>query len=108
MSSDEEQDIGGRKQYEVILPAWRSERVTAWLRIFDALYVRAKRSGLLSVYPGPEARLRVVSDRRSTSGKFVAKLPRDAYDDEWLRGQDEAIVQPGPRARYSHDGATIG
>ena len=108
MSSDEEQDIGGGRQYEVILPAWRSDRLTAWLRIFNALHVRAKRSGLLSVKPGPEPRLRMISGRRSTGGKFVAGLPRDAYDDEWLRGQDEAIVRPGPRARYSHDGATIG
>lgn len=107
MSSDEEKDIGGRKQYEVTLPVWRSDRVTAWLRIFDALYVRGKRSRLFSDKEGAELRLRIVSQRRSTSGKFITKLPRDAYDDEWLRGQDEVMVQPGPRARYFHNRATI-
>jgi len=107
MSSDEEQDIGGQKQYEVILPVWRSDRVTAWLRIFDALYVRGKRNKIFGAREGPELRLRIVSQRKSTGEKFVTKLPRNAYDDNWLRGQDEAVVQPGPRARYFHDGVTI-
>ena len=82
--------------------------MTAWLRIFDALYVRGKRDKVFGDKEGPELRLRIVSQRKSTGGKFITKLPRDAYNDDWLRGQDEAMIQPGPRARYFHDRLTIG
>lgn len=111
MSSDEEQIVGQHKQYAVIEPAWRSDIVTSWLRIFDALHAHAKRSGLFGGQRGAQPRMRVTSvpPRRSTSERFVSKLPRNAYDDWWFNSQISAedTVQPGPPIRYFHDRKTI-
>lgn len=111
MSSDEEQIVGQHKQYEVIEPAWRSDVVTSWLRIFDALHAQAKRSGLLGDQRGAEPRMRITNmpPKRSTSERFVSKLPRNAYDDQWLNSQINPAdtVRPGPSVRYFHDRQTI-
>lgn len=109
MSSDEEQPVGLSKKYEVIEPAWRSEVVTCWLRIFDALHGQAKRGGVYGDQRGSTPRMRESNNTTSTSGKFVPRLPRNAYDDDWFKSQAHAenTVQPGPPARYFHDRRTL-
>lgn len=110
MSSDEERIVGHHTQYEIIDPAWRSDVVTAWLRIFDALYLHGKRTGMYGNQHSSTPRMRVSSGKQSTSGKFVAGLPRNAYDDTWFDSQAHAeyTIQPGPPVRYFHDARTIG
>jgi poly(A) polymerase Pap1 len=109
MSSDEERMIGQYRQFEIIEPAWRSETVQAWLRVFDSLHTQAKRRGLFGDQRGAEPRVRVATTKGDPNRRFVPKLPRNAYDDEWFnsRVNAEDVIQPGPPARYFHDGNTI-
>lgn len=65
MSSDEEQIVGQHKQYAVIEPAWRSDIVISWLRIFDALYAHAKRSGLFGGQRGAQPQMRVTMSQKT-------------------------------------------
>ena len=105
MSSDEEEVIGTQVQYRVHVPAWRSDLVTAWLRMFDALYAHARREGVFGDKRGSQPRQRVTTTDESTRRGVVPKLPRNAYDDVWFNTQvnADALVCPGPPARYSHD-----
>jgi len=109
MSSDEEQIVGHHTQYRVVEPAWRSDVVTAWLRIFDALHSRAKRSGVYGDQRGSPSRLRIGGPGRSTGREFVPRLPINAYDNVWLNSQVnvEDAVQPGPPVRYFHNVKTL-
>ena len=109
MSSDEERIVGQHKQYDVIEPAWRSDVVTAWLRIFDALYAKARQRGLFGDQRGAEPRIRIAKTRGDVNGRFVCRLPRNAYDDEWFNSQvgAEDTIRPGPPERYFHHRRTI-
>lgn len=109
MSSDEERTSGHHTSYHVIVPAWRSDVVTAWLRIFDALYFHARRTGMLGSQRGAAPRVRVSSGKQSTSDDFVRGLPRNAYDDTWFNAQThpEYTIQPGPPVQYFHDVRTL-
>ncbi|KAF9777823.1 hypothetical protein BJ322DRAFT_1015414 [Thelephora terrestris] len=109
MSSDEEESVGLSRKYGVIEPAWRSELVTSWLRIFDALHWHARRGGGYGDQRGSTPRMRESSDKISNSGRFVSRLPRNAYNEMWLNSQSHAenTVQPGPPAQYFHDRRTL-
>lgn len=110
MSSDEEQPVGHYTQYEVIVPAWRSDLATAWLRIFDAFHSRARKEDCVNGdRRGSQPRMRVSGEKRGEGSKFVRGLPRNAYSDEWFNNQvhPEITVQPGPPGRYFHDAKTI-
>ena len=107
MSSDEERGTGPAQQYDILVPAWRSRAVTAWLRVFDYLYITARRDGILRDYRGSYPRSRVHEDDGtvSASRRFVPRLPRNAYDEGWLRKQVDAktVVRPRPDVEYYHD-----
>jgi hypothetical protein len=109
MSSDEEQIMGSYKQYHIIEPAWRSDAVTAWLRVFDALHAQGKRRGLFGDQRGSESRMRIGVTKGDANARFMPGLPRNAYNDEWYHSQVHAedIVRPGSPAPYLHDGRTI-
>lgn len=109
MSSDEEVRINSRKEYHIRLPAWRSESVTGWLRVFDILYNRARFDGLLGDQRGALPHARVRTEAKSTSRRFVTRLPKDAYDPEWLRQlvDPETILRPQPFAAYHHSPKTL-
>src|SRR5882757_3237093 len=105
MSSDEEEVIGAQVQYRVHVPIWRSEVVTSWLRIFDALYVHARREGVFGNQRGSLPRQRVTTDDDRRPRGVVPRLPWNAYDDMWFNTQAnaETLTRPGPPARYVHD-----
>jgi hypothetical protein len=110
MSSDEERTVGHHTQYEVIVPAWRSDLVTAWLRIFDAFHSRARKHDCVyGDQRGAQPRMRVSGEKRNEGKKFVRGLPRNAYNDEWFSDQvhPEITVRPGPPGRYFHDVKTL-
>lgn len=100
--------MGLYTQYDILEPVWRSTAVTAWLRIFDALYMRARTNGLYGDQRGSACRARVGSVKRGTS-KFVPGLPINAYDNEWLNSQayPEDTIRPGPPMPYLHHAKTI-
>ena len=101
--------MGQYTQFNILEPLWRSQAVTAWLRIIDSIYLRARRDGVYRDQRGSFTRHRVDGLKRSTNGKFVPRLPRDAYDDGWFNSQPyaEDKVQPGPRVGYIHDPKTM-
>lgn len=106
MSSDEEETIPGSDvhQYRIYVPRWRSDVVTAWLRIFDHLYNRARLAGAFGHQRGAWPRARVMADTSSSSPHFVPRLPRNAYNDTWFSTLINAndVVRPGPNAPYFH------
>jgi hypothetical protein len=109
MSSDEEETVGAGVQYRVRVPAWRSEVVTGWLRIFDILYVHARRGGVFGDQRGSQARQRIGPHEESSRRAVIPKLPRNAYSDDWFNAQvgAEMLVRPGPPAQYTHDTRTL-
>lgn len=106
MSSDEEETILGSNvhQYRIYVPRWRSQMVTAWLRIFDHIYIRARSAGVFGHQRGAWPRARVMADNPSGSHHFVPRLPRNAYDDAWFGTLVNAsdVIRPGPSAPYFH------
>lgn len=109
MSSDEEVRVGSIKQYHIRVPTWRSEAVTAWLRVFDILYNNARLDGLLGDHRGALPHARVITEAKSTSPRFVTRLPENAYDEEWL-GQlidYRTILRPRAPAPYHHTPTTL-
>lgn len=111
MSSDEERAGGATKEYSIFIPAWRATVVTAWLRVFDILYVRARRDGVFKDHRGAFPRTRVIEENAqvSTSTRFVPGLPLNAYHEDWLRRQVNVrnVVRPGPLVDYYHDPRVI-
>jgi hypothetical protein len=104
MSSDEEEIIDGRTQYLIVLPEWRNPRVTIWLRIFDGLCLYHRRRVGAVDARGRMPRTRIATTRLSTSKKFVAGLPENAYRRAWLEKQLDVrnVVRPGPFREYEH------
>lgn len=109
MSSDEEVRIGSGKQYHIRVPTWRSEAVTAWLRVFDILYNNARLDGLLGDQRGALPRVRVITETKSTSTRFVSRLPENAYDVEWLSQLVDyrTALRPRAPAPYHHTPTTL-
>ena len=111
MSSDEERMGGTDRVYDILVPAWRAPLVTAWLRVFDILYMRARRDGIFKDHRGSYPRTRIVEEhaRVSTSTNFVSELPLNAYEENWLRRQVNAknVVRPRPSVDYYHDSRVI-
>lgn len=110
MSSDEERTAGLDMYYEILEPVWRSQAVSAWLRVFDSLRTRARRyDGVYGDQRGSPPRMRISKAKRSTNKRFVQGLPRNAYDNVWFDGQayPEDTVRPGPDAQYFHSAKTV-
>ena len=109
MSSDEEVQVDSRKEYHIRVPSWRSEDVSAWLRVFDILYTKARLAGILGDQRGALPRARVGSETRSTNPRFVTRLPKNAYDEWWI-GQlvdYKNILRPRAPAEYYHTATTL-
>lgn len=109
MSSDETSDGDGPKRYRILTPRWRSSLVTAWLRYFDALFIRARRDGVFGHDRGAYPRDRKSARNFSRSKRFVARLPRNAYRQNWLDKQVDIdnVVQPCPSVSWVHDPTVI-
>ena len=83
MSSDEE-DVGAPVvRYRVFVRPWRHSRVTAFLRILDALHRRWRKKAGTGSKRGSPPRLRFLCKDVSRT-RAVANLPCNAYDDAWL------------------------
>lgn len=107
MSSDEERVVGVTREYDIFVPSWRSNAVTAWLRVFDILYTRARRYELFRDGRGAYPRTRLTEENAtvSASPRFVPGLPLNAYDEGWLHRQVDVrnVVHPLPPVDYYHD-----
>lgn len=83
--------------YEIIMPAWRNQRLFAWLHVFDKFHIATRRR--IGASPGewPHARqINVRNPKISSSTKYIPDLPIDAYDPAWLntRYDLELMVRP--------------
>jgi len=105
MSSDEEEKVGTMKQWRILLPRWRSMRVTGWLRYFDAIYDKTRNEGGAHDSRGQLPRHRASARRTSQSKKYVPRLPRNAYRKTWLNSLVDVdnVVRPTANVQWTHD-----
>ncbi|KAF9790988.1 hypothetical protein BJ322DRAFT_999565 [Thelephora terrestris] len=103
MSSDEEEKVGGRRQWRILAPRWRAARVTGWLRYFDAIYEKGREASGndRGAFPRHRGSARTTSDNK----KFPEGLPRNAYRQTWLDSlvDVENVVRPIENVRWTHD-----
>ena len=90
MSSDEEDQYRGTKQYRVFRKVWRAEEITPWLRVFDAAHRRARLEPMESG-AGAVPRVRFVTNTVPPwpLRKVVKRLPKSAYHQDWLKSLTE-------------------
>ncbi|KAI9059345.1 hypothetical protein FKP32DRAFT_1579936 [Trametes sanguinea] len=87
MSSDEE-DIGAPYlRYRILRKPWRSEAVTSFLRVLDALHRWRRSRAAQGSIRGAPPRLRFMSTNVSENSRPVPGLPRNAYDDAWFNSR---------------------
>ena len=84
MSSDESDTEDGDIQYHILSPQWRSRLVSGWLRMFDTIHRLFRRNGSAAASRGNYPCNRKTTHRKSNSIKFVAGLPVNAYNEEWI------------------------
>ena len=84
MSSDEEDDKGSFVRYRVFKKTWRHADVTKFLRILDALYRMWRRESGQAPKRGSMQRRRYLVDEEATDRPAVPRLPKNAYDPDWL------------------------
>ena len=105
MSSDEGEETNNGIQYRIYAPRWRALVVTAWLRVFDSLYLHHRMGNDSGDQRGTLPRRRVPTTLESSSRKYVPGLPRNAYSTNWLEEQLDVtnLVHPAPERNYVHD-----
>lgn len=105
MSSDEEEHVQDGIQYRIMTPRWRAMSLAPWLRTFDALYRYHRLEDNGGDRRGCMPRRRVPTNVKSTSRRFVAGLPFNAYDVNWMTEQLDAanVVHPTEEVVYEHD-----
>ncbi|KIK38458.1 hypothetical protein CY34DRAFT_90973 [Suillus luteus UH-Slu-Lm8-n1] len=89
MSSDETANENNVPQYRILGRHWRSLEVTAWLRIFDAIYRHNRYGPAGTGSRGNNARMRFESMSMGHPQRAVRRLPRNAYRADWYDGLDQ-------------------
>ncbi|KAG1854901.1 hypothetical protein F4604DRAFT_1591062 [Suillus subluteus] len=89
MSSDETANENDVPQYRILGRNWCSLEVTAWLRIFDAIYRHNRYGPAGTGSRGNNARMRFESMSMGHPQRAVRRLPRNAYRAEWYSGLDQ-------------------
>jgi hypothetical protein len=88
MSGDESDHSGGHRRYVVQKLNWRSDEVTAVLRVLDALALVAHWTSDGRPRPGKFPHVRIDSSRVEARDP-VRNLPRNFYRAEWLDTLDK-------------------
>ncbi|KAG1863267.1 hypothetical protein DFJ58DRAFT_656555 [Suillus subalutaceus] len=83
MSSDKTANENNVPQYRILGRHWRSLEVTAWLRIFDAMYCHNRWGPVGTGSQGNNARMRFETMSMGQPQRAVRRLPRNAYRTEW-------------------------
>ncbi|KAF8154394.1 hypothetical protein K438DRAFT_1483961, partial [Mycena galopus ATCC 62051] len=92
MSSDESGEEDDRHGYKILMPLWRAPEVAPWLRIFDTVHNILRRAGDPQALRGSFPHRRILTNKKSTSKKFIAGLPLNVYDSAWM-GQEQLTQQ---------------
>ncbi|KAI5984175.1 hypothetical protein EDD15DRAFT_2177616, partial [Pisolithus albus] len=92
MSSDESDHEGhdGEATYHILDKDWRSQHITAWLRMLDALHLRLRYSGEWQATSGAWPHFRTSSLRESVR-PAVGELPTDFYSHNWYQAQSSFV-----------------
>ncbi|KAJ7429043.1 hypothetical protein B0H11DRAFT_1770383 [Mycena galericulata] len=102
--SDTESEVeadGSDVRYYIVSPKWRAGRITPWLRFLDSVYKILRRGGASHATRGALPGMRIPTNRKSTISKYVAGLPINAYDTEWM---DEDLLRKNElRTRQPYD-----
>ncbi|KAI9434625.1 hypothetical protein H4582DRAFT_1818480 [Lactarius indigo] len=88
MSGDESDHSGGRRRYVVQKLNWRSDDVTAALRVLDALALVSHWTSDGRPRPGKFPHVRIDSNRVENRDP-VRNLPRNFYREDWLDTLDD-------------------
>jgi hypothetical protein len=88
MSGDESDHSGGHRRYVVRKLNWRSDDVTAVLRVLDALALVSHWTSDGRPRPGKFPHVRIDSDRVENRDP-VRNLPRNFYRADWLNTLDK-------------------
>ncbi|KAI0712000.1 hypothetical protein C8Q76DRAFT_602860, partial [Earliella scabrosa] len=83
MSSDESAMENGVKQFRILRKEWRSEQLTGWLRIFDAISRERRANPITEATRGAEPRQRFQSGKIDNTSPPVGSLPINAYNPKW-------------------------
>ena len=87
-SDDEKVEVKGQKFYLINALHWRSKEFTEFLHVFDRIYISNKIDGTINS-TGNYPRLRVERQEPKVSSlklKPVPGLPRNCYDEKFLKG----------------------
>ena len=113
MSGDEtdrrgKHPITGQRKFFILRPGWRSQKVSDWLRVIDALYTSHRFSPDGRATRGNWVRHRMDSGGVDWGRRPVRGLPQNFYDVTWLRGlsrgeRDALEIQPAASLDHSPD-----
>ncbi|KAJ3721296.1 hypothetical protein C8R42DRAFT_722014 [Lentinula raphanica] len=102
MSSDEEDSemSSTNMRYKIKAPYWRSRVLAKWLRLLDFVHLEGRCSvdsegTTFGFTRGAAPRLRVDNDDRTSKSTYVAGLPVNFYDAEWLENQEPGWAKGG-------------
>jgi hypothetical protein len=94
MSGDESDHANGRGEatYLILVVPWRDPIVTFFLRVLDALHLRARYQAMYHATPGMWPHFRTPSLKEDTH-PAVCRLPRNYYAPRWLKTRNEFQLQ---------------
>ncbi|KAJ3778211.1 hypothetical protein FB446DRAFT_632529 [Lentinula raphanica] len=102
MSSDEEDSDmeEASMRYRIKEPSWRSQSITKWLRLLDYVHLESRCSvdiegTQFGFTRGAAPRLRVANNDKTSKSRYVAGLPSNFYDGEWLEKKEPGWVKGG-------------
>lgn len=111
MSGDESdhrsrESARGDRKYATVRPAWRSERISKWLRTFDQVYISTRFQSSGRATRGNWPRIRLVSAKVDEHARPVPSLPENFYTEAFLDSLDEEDlealqVQPAIDLRFT-------
>lgn len=115
MSGDEtdrrgKEPIAGQRKFFIVRPGWRSQEVTNWLRVVDALYMTHRFSLDGRATRGNWVRHRVDSGRVDQGRRPVSGLPENFYDNAWLQRLSEGernALEMQPAASLGHSAEVL-
>lgn len=93
-SGDESDHRNGRTRYIILKLVWRSQDLTAYLRVLDLVHLSTRFTRTGRATKGAWPRYRIVSKKRVDNDTApVPGLPRNFYDAEWLASQSVEEVE---------------
>lgn len=97
----------GQAKYFRIRPIWRAPAISSWLDIIDKVYVAYRFQENHRATPGNWIRKRHDTNRVDENTRAIPGLPRNFYDEDWLKTLDrkqEKRLKMAPPVNLEHRG----